>query len=320
MNKKLKIALITAICLMLAGGIIFAGVMTMFNWDFNKLSTVKYETNEYTINKEYKNISIVTNIADTEFLSAEDNITKIICYEQKNMKHSVAAQNDTLEIKVIDERKWYNYIGINFSTPKITVYIPKAEYGTLTVNSSTGDVQIPKDFKFKDINISLSTGDVINCANATENIKIKTTTGKIQVNSTSSKELVLSATTGKIEAYNANCSGTTNINVSTGSVSLTNLRCKKLISNGSTGAITLKNVIADNSFFIKRSTGSVNFNACDATEIFVKTSTGNVAGSLLSSKVFIANTSTGSIDVPKTTSGGRCEIITSTGNIKIYNE
>jgi DUF4097 and DUF4098 domain-containing protein YvlB len=64
----------------------------------------------------------------------------------------------------------------------------------------------------------------------------------------------------------------------------------------------------------------VNFNACDATEIFVKTSTGNVAGSLLSSKVFIANTSTGSIDVPKTTSGGRCEIITSTGNIKIYNE
>ena len=49
----------------------------------------------------------------------------------------------------------------------------------------------------------------------------------------------------------------------------------------------------------------------------MKTDTGKVVGSLLSEKVFIAETSTGKVSVPKTTTGGKCEITTSTGDIKI---
>ena len=54
-----------------------------------------------------------------------------------------------------------------------------------------------------------------------------------------------------------------------------------------------------------------------AAEILIKTDTGDVKGSLLSEKVFVVQTDTGSIDVPKTVSGGRCEITTDTGDIKI---
>ena len=59
------------------------------------------------------------------------------------------------------------------------------------------------------------------------------------------------------------------------------------------------------------------FDSSDAAEIFVKTSTGDVSGSLLTEKVFITDTSTGKVSVPKTTTGGKCELITSTGDIKI---
>ena len=68
---------------------------------------------------------------------------------------------------------------------------------------------------------------------------------------------------------------------------------------------------------IKRSTGDVKFDGSDAAEIFIKTDTGDVTGSLLTDKVFITQTDTGNIDVPKTVNGGRCEISTDTGDIKI---
>ena len=54
--------------------------------------------------------------------------------------------------------------------------------------------------------------------------------------------------------------------------------------------------------------------------IMVKTSTGNVKGTLLSDKIFVTDTSTGRVSVPKTTSGGKCEITTSTGDIEIELE
>jgi len=61
----------------------------------------------------------------------------------------------------------------------------------------------------------------------------------------------------------------------------------------------------------------VVFEGCDAGEIYVDTDTGDVSGTLLSDKVFIVKTDTGKIDVPNSISGGRCEIETDTGDVKI---
>ena len=98
---------------------------------------------------------------------------------------------------------------------------------------------------------------------------------------------------------------------------MTDIECKNVISSGNTGDISLKNVNAAEKISIERSTGDVRFDGCDAAEIFVKTDTGDVAGTLLSDKVFIVETDTGSVDVPKTVTGGQCEITTSTGDINI---
>ncbi len=68
---------------------------------------------------------------------------------------------------------------------------------------------------------------------------------------------------------------------------------------------------------IQRNTGSVKFNKSDAGEIKVVTTTGDVKGTLLTDKVFIVNTNTGKKEVPNTITGGRCEITTDTGDIKI---
>ena len=95
------------------------------------------------------------------------------------------------------------------------------------------------------------------------------------------------------------------------------MTCANLYSKGNTGRLNLTNVTAAGEFHIERDTGDVHFEGCDAEAIFVKTDTGNVTGSFRTDKVFLTKTDTGRVDVPKTITGGRCEITTDTGNIKI---
>jgi len=317
MSKITKIWLIIAASLVLVGCIIFGGVMTMLKWDFTKLSTGKYETHNYEIDENFNNISIVTDTADIVIVPSENQKTSVVCHEQKNVKHSVTVQSGKLVIEIVGARKWYEYIGINLGTPKITVYIPQGEYGALFVKSSTGNVEIPKEFKFENIDISESTGNVTNYASASENIIIKTNTGNIRVENVSANTLELSVSTGGVTVSNVTCEGDVKIKVSTGKTNLNNIECKNVISCGNTGDISLKNVNAAEKFSIERSTGDVKFDGCDAAEVFVKTDTGDVTGTLLSEKVFIVETDTGKVDVPKTVNGGRCEITTDTGDINI---
>lgn len=320
MNMATKIWLIVATFFILVGLIAFCGVMVMLKWDFSKLTTFKYQTKEYQIIENYENISITTNTADIVLLPSQSSEAKVVCYEQKNLEHSVYVNDGSLIIELDDTRKWYEHIGIGFSSPKITVYVPQVECGELTVKSSTGDVEIHNCFKFKSIDITVSTGDVNNYASASEGIKLSASTGDISVEDAFAKTIDISVSTGKITVEDLEAEGDVNITVSTGKTKLSNVKCKSLVSSGDTGDISLENVIAAGKFSVKRSTGRVNFDGCDATEIWVSTDTGDVKGTLLSEKVFITQSSTGKIDVPKTITGGICEISTSTGDIKIWLE
>lgn len=317
MKKSAKTMLITATVLIIVGGIIFVGVMSIFKWDFSNLSTAKYETNSYDIGEDFDSIFVNTEISDVEFLLSDDGKRRVECYEEENSKHTVGVKDGTLSIDIDNKKRWYNYVGFDFKTPQITVYLNDSDYNALTVKSSTGHVTVPKNLKFGNIDIELSTGDVECMASATGSMKIKATTGSITVSEVNAKELDLTATTGKITLSDTVCEGSVTVNTTTGKTELTELKCESLTSTGSTGAAVLNNVSATKKLSVTRSTGKITLDASDGGEVFLKTSTGNVSGSLLTDKVFITHTSTGSIDVPKTTSGGVCEISTSTGNIKM---
>ncbi|MGI6260229.1 MAG: DUF4097 family beta strand repeat-containing protein [Acutalibacteraceae bacterium] len=317
MRKTTKIWIVIAASLVFVGLIMFAAVMSEYKWDFSKLSTGKYETNTYEISEEFSNLSMNTDTADIIFALSDDGKCRVECYEEEKAKHSVAVQENTLVIKMIDERTWYDYIGINFGSPKITVYLPKAEYASLFIKESTGDIEIPKNFKFEGVDISSSTGDVNFFASASKLIKIRTSTGNVCVENTSAETLDLSASTGRITVSNVICGGDANINVSTGRTNLNNIECKNLTSSGDTGDISLNHVIAAEKFSIKRSTGDVRFDGSDAAETLVETDTGDVTGTFLSEKIFFVETDTGSVDVPESITGGRCEITTDTGDIEL---
>ena len=280
-------------------------------------SSRDYETNIHEIKEVFNSISIKTDTADIEFVSADDGICKVVCYEEAKKRHSIEVQNGTLTINVLNDKKWYDYIGFNIDSQKITIYLPKAEYSSLVIEESTGDIEISNDFCFKSIDVSLSTGDVKCYASATETIKVLASTGDVYMESISASSLDLMVTTGGVTVSDVTCNGDITIGVSTGKTCLSDIVCKNLTSHGGTGDISLKNVISTEKISIERRTGDVILEASDAIEIFITTDTGDVKGSLLTDKVFITKTNTGRINVPNSITGGRCEITTNTGDIKI---
>lgn len=315
--RKTTIWLIIATSLVLLGCILFGGVMMGLQWDFFRLSTKKYETNTYAISDAFSDISVETDTADIVFAMSDDDKCRVECHEEANAKHFVAVEDNTLVVRLMDERSWRDHIGINFDAPKITVYLPKAEYTSLRIRESTGDITIQNGFTFAEVTISLTTGDVAYFASASGEIRIQTSTGDIRVENIAAGALNLSVSTGKVTVSQVSCQGDVTVGVSTGKVKLAYLGCKNLTSTGNTGDISLQNVVAAETFSIERSTGDVRLDSVDAAEIFIQTDTGDVSGTLRTAKVFVAKTDTGRVDVPQTTTGGRCEIITGTGDIKM---
>ncbi len=317
--KKSTIAwLIVAASLVLIGALIFGGLIMALKFDFSKLNTAKIETNTHTISESFDSIAIDADTADITFLPSEDEDCKVVCHEQDNLKHSVEVVNGALTVKRIDTRKWYEHIGIfSFGKTSVTVYLPQSEYSSLSINADTSDVSIPNDFKFENINVILSTGDVTCSASASGKMSFKASTGDIKLENLSAGCIDISVSTGKITVLSVVCEGDINLKASTGDATLTNITCKNLSSKASTGKLVMNNVIASGNFSIERDTGDVKFERCDAGEITIVTDTGNVKGTLLSDKIFIVDTDTGRKDVPETTTGGKCKITTDTGDIKI---
>ena len=278
MRKSTMVLLIVAICLVVIGMILFAITLGINGWDFRHLDTRIFETNTHPISTEFHSILVETDTPDIRVLPSPDRSCKVVCYETENARHTVTVENGTLTIRLVKGQKWYDYIGIQFESPKITVYLPEVVYESLSVHADTGDVEISDDLTFSQIAISVSTGD-------------------IHLDNITAKSITLTQSTGDVVARN--------------------VQCQQFHSTGSTGDLELHNLTASETISIARSTGDVRFEACDAEEIIIHTDTGDVTGTLLTPKIFQVETDTGRVDIPESGSGGKCQIKTDTGDIQV---
>ena len=282
----------------------------------------KYVTSTFETDGGFRDVSIVSGTEDVEFVRSEDGKCRVVFLEREDERHTAAVKDSVLTVeKEPDGRKWYERITLfSIGSPKITVYLPEGGYGALFIDGSTGDITIPADFSFGSVDVSVSTGDVDCRASVSGLMRIGTDTGHIGIGGLTAGALELSVTTGRVEVASVECEGELSLTVTTGRAFLTDVSCKGLVTKGDTGDLTMKNVVAEETMSIERDTGDVKLERCDAAELYIKTDTGDVRGTLLSDKVFTVKSDTGRIDVPKTESGGRCEIMTDTGDISISIE
>ena len=308
----------TALALLIVGIVLFGICFAASGFDFSRLNTVEYETNEYALSADFQRIKIDANTARIVLKPAENGNCSVTCYEETKCKHTVTVQDGVLAIRAEDSRKWYERFGVSFETPEITVYLPAGAYESLSVDTDTGDVSVPSAFSFDSVDIHGDTSSVTCLASVNKDLSIAVTTGNISVSDLHAGSVHLSTTTGRVQADRVVSGGDFTADVRTGSVALNDVTCVRLSSGGSTGSATLRNVMADQEIRLERSTGSVRLDRCDAPSIFVKTSTGSVSGTLLRPMIFTADSNTGHVQVPASVpDGGMCEIHTTTGNITI---
>ena len=318
MRKSTKIWLLISFSLILLGSITFTATACAVGWDFSKFNTTDFETTTHTLTESFQNLSIDIDTADITFLPSENEECKVVCYEDVKQKHSVTVENNTLTIQQSDERVWYDHISIIGSgNTEIKVYLPQTQYTALTIESSTGDIKIPENFTFDNVNISGSTCNVECSMAVTNSLIVEISTGDITLKNVTAGETSLTVSTGDIIVKNATVENTLTTKASTGDIDLTNITCTNLTHNAKSGSIDMENVIVAEKMSITTTTGDVEFERCDAGEIYIKTSTGDVEGSLLTTKDFHADSNTGDIQVPHSSEGGKCEIICSTGDIEI---
>ena len=299
--------IITAVILLAAGALIFAG---------GKLPPVTYEAKSYAVNEPFTGICLDTHEMNIELIPSADGTCSVAAAETEKTYVNVSVQDGVLTVTTVDERTWIDRLFMSADQP-LQIFLPGKEYKALTVESHTGDVKVPDSFSFESIRINASTGDVTCGASASGPVEITATTGDVTVENCRADTLLLSVSTGRVNAASVTCAGDLSVTVSTGRSTLKDVACKSLLSKGGTGDVTMENVIAEETISIERSTGDVRFERCDAQELLIETDTGDVTGTLLSAKIFFTKSDTGRIEVPETTTGGKCRITTDTGDIRI---
>ena len=315
MKKIILLPIILGSVLLVTGATIFAVALYKQKDNANSFKTNKYENLE-----AFSNFDVDLTIADFEIKASSDDTRKVVVDETKYDNHTVEVKDNALVIKGKDERKWYERLfAFNWwwQKVKVTVYVPAGDYGEFKFESSTGNVDIPADYTFTNMEAKVSTGNFKNKAKVQENLKISASTGNITLDGVTAKNVELKADTGDLVLNNVAVSEALNTKTSTGSIKLTNVTAKNLTSNSSTGGMTLTNVVLEDHLEIKNSTGGVRIIDSDASTVNIKTSTGSVNATFLTPKIVHATSSTSKPDYPSSTTGGLCEIETGTGGIKV---
>ena len=341
MKLWIKIILIIAASATVLGLAIGIGGLCMINFDFEELQTQTYEPVTHEVTGEFSDISIQTYESSIEFKQSFDGTCKIECMESEHLTYDVKVQDGKLSVTARDTRQWYHNIGIfNLQRQNMTVYLPDTVYGKLQIQSATGSVHTSPEFSFADVEIDLNTGLVSWEANVAHSMKIENRTGMVQIknvtldgalsvdNATGSisiegvqaQSLKAKTSTGKVGINNTSAEEEIRISTNTGYTELNGCRAADISIEGNTGKVRVCDVEVTDRLQIETDTGDVELDACLAGEMQIDTDTGDVEGTLASPMVIFARSDTGRIRIPKSTTGGRCDITTDTGNIIIEFE
>lgn len=299
MKKGIKIALIAAACLIVAG-LVIGGLGFAFGGDaFFKNEAVTER--EIVIENGFSDISIDCERSTVVILPAEDGVCRIIAGESEKCRISAEVVNGRLQIKQSTKPKWgINFISFDFSVfnpYRLDIYLPASEYGALSVNNVSGGVNISEGFTFA-------------------NARLDTVSGGIKFHSRVRSEAAFESTSGGIEAGGFECE-LLKADCTSGGIRLSNVSCGSADIECTSGGITLTSVIASGMLEVDTISGSITFERCDGGSIRANAVSGGIKGSLLSPKLFRTDTVSGRISVPASGDGGICELETTSGRIEI---
>lgn len=356
MKKAKKITLIVAACLIVVGLMISFISVAVVGFDFAQFDTNDWKTNTYIIDESFENISIEGLEASVSLVPAADGVCKVVCTENDDVYNEIDVVNNTLTIKRIDNEKWHFNIGISMEESIITVYLPEAEYKKLSVDNSSGRIEVPEGFTFVEAKVANNSGkasfeadvkDALTVENTSggvyvaenqvgslkvsgssggidiasvsvkDDMEVGNTSGGIRIQDVDCKNMMVKGSSGSIRVSSILAKGNIDARCSSGSIQMEDVECVSIDAENSSGSIKCDNVIASDEMMLRNSSGGISLEACDAANMRLSATSGSIRGSICSPKKFRADATSGSVDVPESSGDGVCEASTTSGSIKL---
>lgn len=316
MKNSKRIAIMIAVIMITVGSITSVCAMAAIGFDFTKMNTVSFETNTYAVDDGFTSISVNGAECDIKLRPSGDGSCKVVCHESDKISHTVSVENNELIVERHDNRRWYEYIGAYWGSMEVVIYIPQGEYEELYALNLSGDIDIPEGYTFGSAEIQSTSGNINFKADVSGELSIQTTSGDIYIGEITSENLAAASTSGNLTIKNVTAQNAIGIQTVSGDVEVSGVRCKNIAADTSSGDLEFRDVIMTDDMYVESVSGDVDLYRCDADSLWINTSSGDVSGTLLTEKIFLTDTSSGDIDVPRSTSGGKCEITTVSGDIE----
>ncbi len=299
--KKSKKILITVAVILVAVGMIcgFCGIYSL-GFNFNEISTSDFVTHTYTVEDDFTNIIIEDAESNINFYKSNDDKCRVLCDEREKVTHTVVNENNTLTVRVKDERNWFERINIGFfiADMRVSVYLPKNKYDSLNAASMSGDIDVANEFTFDNAKVGSISGDVSVKADVKQELNISSTSGDVIINNISATECI-------------------NASSVSGEIDLSNVKGKEIFAKTISGGVMLTDTVASQKLKANSTSGEIDLKRCDAKNIVLDTVSGEISGTLLSNKQFITETTSGTVNVPQCVSNEECRITTVSGDIYI---
>lgn len=317
--KNIKKQAVTAALAMIAGGFILVlFAFTVLDLHPGKPDEGEYERKSYPVTRDFRDLQIEDAEGNIRLLPAEDGQCRVECTESRNVFHRVDVENNTLMIKRVDRRKWYERmgIGIYWEETEVTVYLPQSKYGKLCAGTASGDIEVAEDLRFDEAEIESTSGSIRFAAAVKNRLSASTVSGKLYVAGTAPESLKLQSTSGSIglEAVK----GRTELEMKTvsGSIKAQDIQCVNVSAESTSGKISFQELYASGTIRAENTSGNIELLECDGESLTLRNTSGKISGRLASEKQFFTDTVSGSIDVPRSATGGKCEAETVSGNIE----
>lgn len=298
MKKSVIIALVVALAMIISGAVISVLAIGAVKGDFNAFSTVNYEEKVYEITEDFDSISIDESDCKIIFARSEDDICRVECAENENSWHEVEVKNGTLCITAYD--KPMAHIGIMSSKQPMTVYLPKAEYDKLTIESTSGGIDTPEGFTFTDAKVDCTSGSIKFMSDVVSDADIHSTSGSVAVSGMNCEKLDIFATSGSVKVDTVSASDSISVSAASGSIGVLNLT-------------------AANNLTITKTSGSTNIEQINAGALTVEASSGSIKADDVKADSAEFKTTSGSITLSGTRFTGALSVDTSSGGIDLID-
>lgn len=314
MKKSKRTALITAAAMIFAGIGIAVGAMAAMDFDFSNLTAGSFGTKTFAVDEAFYNISVNGEECDVQFYPSESG-AEVICRANESEAYTAKVKDDTLYIERREDCERYWYIGIYRNKAEISVCLPENDYQSLAVNTQGGDIAVPEAFRFESVSLKSNSGEIEMSASSGGDLTVMSESGDIHIVGTDSQLLSAQSSSGEVTLEKVSAEEYIQVKTKSGDIELSDARSKAFEIAAGSGDISFWQVIAEDNIHAESGSGDIRLKNSDAKELWIKSHSGDVSGTLLTDKVFLTDTASGSVSVPKSASGGKCEIITKSGDI-----